>query len=150
MLARMERNIALTCQPVMMSHPVRWLGLVMLCSAYIQGALMKLIDFGSAIAEMEHFGVSPARPIAAFLILFELGASAMVITGFLRWIGALALGAFTIVGTFIALRFWEMDPGLERTMATNAFFEHLGLAGGLLLVSWYTLHRWRRGENDWT
>jgi uncharacterized membrane protein YphA (DoxX/SURF4 family) len=150
MLARMEERLAVACHPIFTSHPVRWLGLLLLCAAYLQGALMKLYDFGSATGEMEHFGISPAPPVAAALIIFELGASAMVITGFCRWIGALALAAFTILATFVALRFWEMAPGQERVMATNSFFEHFGLAGGFLLVAWYDLHKWRRGEGDWS
>jgi uncharacterized membrane protein YphA (DoxX/SURF4 family) len=150
MLARVEERIAVACQPVLMSHPVRWLGLVLLCAAYIQGALMRFFDFGSAIAEMEHLGLTPARPIAAALIVFELGASTMIITGFLRWIGALALAAFTLLATLVALRFWELPVGLERTMVTNAFFEHFGLIGGFLLVAWYSLHKYRRGNADWT
>ncbi|WP_245494750.1 hypothetical protein [Rhizobium leguminosarum] len=34
----------------------------------------------------------------------------------------------------IALRFWEY-PGIDRMMATNAFFEHLGLAGAFIIVA---------------
>jgi uncharacterized membrane protein YphA (DoxX/SURF4 family) len=146
----MERDLAVACQPVLMSHPVRWLGLIMLCAAYLQGALMRFYDFGGAVAEMEKFGLTPARPVAALIILIQIGASVMVVTGFWRWIGALMLAAFTIVSTLIAFHFWSMPPGLERDLAANIFFEHLGLAGGFLLVSWYSLHKWRRGERDWT
>jgi hypothetical protein len=32
-----------------------------------------------------------------------------------------------------------MPVGQERFMAANAFYEHLGLAGGLLLVAWLDL-----------
>ena len=149
-MSTMEAKLARACTPMLTSHPVRWLGLLLLCAAYIQGGLFKLFDFGAAIAEMEHFGLLPARPFAAAVILFELGASAMVVSGFCRWIGALALSGFTLMATFLALRFWEMPAGQERFMATNSFFEHLGLVGAFLLVAWYDLHKWRRGANDWT
>ena len=49
--------------------------------------------------------------------------------------GALALMAFTLAATLIANRFWGLPPGPERFMAANGFFEHLGLAGGFLLVA---------------
>ncbi|AOF92708.1 doxX family protein (plasmid) [Sinorhizobium sp. RAC02] len=151
MLQTMEQRAAKVCAPFIISHPVRLLALLGLCAAYIQGSLMKLFDFNSAIAEMEHFGLTPAAPFAAAVIFFELVCSAMVLTGFCRWIGALALSAFTLMATFIALRFWEMTPGMERMMATNAFFEHLGLAGAFLLVAWYDLHRWKTApREDWT
>jgi uncharacterized membrane protein YphA (DoxX/SURF4 family) len=150
MLARTEERLAFVYQPVVMNHPVRLLGLILLCAVYVQGGLMRLVDFGSAIAEMEQYGLTPARPIAATVILVQLGASAMVLTGFLRWIGALTLAAFTLLATFIAFTFWNMPIGLERTIATNAFFENLGLIGGFLMVAWYSLHKWRRGANDWS
>jgi uncharacterized membrane protein YphA (DoxX/SURF4 family) len=145
MAQNLEAQLARRCAPAFTSHPARFIGLLLLCSAYLQGSLMKLFDFGAAIGEMQHFGLTPAAPMAAAVIFFELACSLMILSGFCRWIAALALGAFTLAATFIALRFWEMPVGMERIMATNAFFEHLGLAGGFLLVAWSDLHKWRRG-----
>ncbi|ANH06820.1 DoxX family protein [Shinella sp. HZN7] len=147
----MEQRAARVCAPFVINHPVRWIALLGLCAAYIQGSVMKLFDFNGAIAEMEHFGLTPAAPIAAAVIFFELVCSAMVLSGFWRWIGALALAGFTLMATFIALRFWEMPPGMPRMMATNSFFEHLGLAGAFVLVAWYDLYRWKNGaKEDWS
>lgn len=117
----------------------RTIALLALCAAYIQGPLTKIADFNGALAEMDHFGLQPAGFFAVSVIVFELVASAMIVTGFFRWVGALALAGFTILATFIALRFWEMTPGMERMMATNAFFEHLGLAGAFVFVAAYDL-----------
>ncbi|WP_431121879.1 DoxX family protein [Variovorax paradoxus] len=117
---------------------LRWIALLLLCAAYLQGGFNKAVDFNAAIAEMNHFGLSPAAPLAVAVIVLELGASALILTGFLRWLGALALGGFTLLATFVALRFWEM-PQPERFMAANSFFEHLGLVGGFLLVAWHDL-----------
>lgn len=117
----------------------RTVALLALCAAYIQGPLTKIIDFNGAMAEMEHFGLHPAAIFAVVVIVFELTASAMVISGVLRWAGALALAGFTLIATFIALRFWEMAPGMDRMMATNAFFEHLGLAGAFVVVATFDL-----------
>ena len=114
---------------------VRTAALLALCAAYIQGPLTKIFDFGGAIAEMQHFRLSPAPVFAVLVIAFELTASAMVVSGKLRWLGALGLAGFTVFATFIALRFWELPAGMERMMATNAFFEHLGLAGAFILVT---------------
>ncbi|WP_320188307.1 DoxX family protein [Agrobacterium rosae] len=113
----------------------RTVALLALCAAYIQGPLTKIFDFNGAMAEMDHFGLHPAAVFAFVVIIFELTASAMVISGVLRWAGALALAGFTLMATFIALRFWDMDPGMDRMMATNAFFEHLGLAGAFVFVA---------------
>jgi uncharacterized membrane protein YphA (DoxX/SURF4 family) len=126
------------------SIAIRWLALLALCSAYLQGPLTKLLDFPGAMAEMEHFGLHPAATFAVAVIVFELAASAMVLTGFLRWVGALALAVFTLAATMVALRFWEMPTGFERQMATNAFFEHLGLSGAFVLAALDDLARSRR------
>jgi uncharacterized membrane protein YphA (DoxX/SURF4 family) len=120
---------------------VHWIALLGLCAAYLQGGIVKATDFSGAIAEIQHFGLAPAAPIAIAVIVLELGASAMILTGFYRWLAALALGGFTLIATLIALRFWELPAGQERFMAANAFFEHLGLVGGFLLVAWHDLKR---------
>jgi uncharacterized membrane protein YphA (DoxX/SURF4 family) len=129
-----ERIAARFATPV-----VHWIALLGLCAAYLQGGIVKATDFTGAIAEMEHFGLAPVVPMAIAVIILELCASLMILTGFYRWLGALALGGFTLMATLIALRFWELPAGHERFMAANAFFEHLGLVGGFLLVAWYDL-----------
>ncbi|HEV7323850.1 MAG TPA: DoxX family protein [Bosea sp. (in: a-proteobacteria)] len=114
---------------------LRWFALLLLCAAYIQGPITKILDFPGALAEMTHFGLTPAPLFAVGVIVFELVATAMILTGRWRWLAALALAGFTLVATFIAIRFWELPEGQGRMMATNSFFEHLGLIGGFLLVA---------------
>lgn len=114
------------------------LALLALCGAYLEGGLGKWMDFPGAVAEMQHFGLQPAAPLAVAVIALELGASALVLTGRKRWLGALALGAFTVAASVVANDFWA-QAGAARTAATHAFFEHLGLAGGLALVAWHDL-----------
>jgi uncharacterized membrane protein YphA (DoxX/SURF4 family) len=112
-----------------------WIALLGLCAAYIQGGLNKLLDFPGAVAEAVHFGLPLPAVTAALTIALELLASLLILTGRLRWLGALALAAFTLAATFIALRYWEMPVGQGRFMAANAFYEHLGLAGAFLLLA---------------
>lgn len=120
----------------LLANPViGWTALLGLCAAYIQGGLNKLLDFPGAVAEAAHFGL-PLPPLtAALTIVLELGASALILAGRLRWAAALALAAFTLAATLIANRFWELPPGHERFMTANAFFEHLGLIGALVYVA---------------
>ena len=119
-----------------MKGVVTRLALLALCTAYIQGPFMKIGDFASARAEMAHFDLHPAAPMAFGVIVFELAASIMVVSGWRRRPAALALAGFTLMATMLALRFWELAPGsVERMMAMNAFFEHLGLAGAFILVA---------------
>ena len=134
-------RLANMARPVFGSAAIRWLAYLGLCAAYLQGGFNKLTDFNGAIGEMTHFGLSPAPVFAVLVIVLELGASAMILTGKLRWLGALALAAFTLMATFLALRYWELPAGPARFGAANSFYEHLGLIGGFLLVAWLDLQK---------
>ena len=107
---------------------------VALVSAFIIGGLTKLSDFPAAIAEQEHFGLHPGWLWAALALSVELGGSLLVISGRFVWLGAGGLGVLTAVAMATANSFWTM-AGHQRFMELNAFFEHLGLIAGLVLVS---------------
>ena len=129
---------------------IRFIALLGLCAAYLQGGLVKLVDFGGAVTEAQHFGLPFAPAIAGATIVTELVGSALVLSGVYRWLGALWIAGFTLIATFVANRFWEI-PQPDRFMVENAFFEHLGLVGAFLLVAWYDLqHKYSRqiGERN--
>jgi uncharacterized membrane protein YphA (DoxX/SURF4 family) len=136
--ARFEARLAGWARPLVTAPIVRWVALLGLCAAYLQGGLNNATDFYGAVTELNHFGLAPAAPLAMATIVVELGASVLILTGCYRWLGAATLAGFTLFATFLANRFWEMAPP-ERFMAANAFFEHLGLIGGFLLVAWHDL-----------
>jgi len=122
---------------------VEWCCMLLLCSAYLQGGLDKAFDFQAALGEMQRFGVQPAFPFAVLTLVGEIGGSLLVLSGVMRWAGALYLGVFTLAATLVANRFWELE-GAARTMSENGFFEHIGLAGAFLLVAWIDLSRRRQ------
>ena len=124
------------------TRPVYVIALLGLCAAYIQGGLTKLLDFSAAVAETQSFGLPFAAAATAATIVTELAGSALILTGIYRWLGALWLAGFTLFATFVANRFWEMQPP-QRFMVENSFFEHLGLVGGFLLVAWLDLRKSR-------
>jgi uncharacterized membrane protein YphA (DoxX/SURF4 family) len=124
----------------------RWIGVVLswswllpvvriaLTSAFLLGGVQKLADFPGAVAEQAHSGLQPARLWATAAIIVELGGSALVIVGRWVWLGAGGLGVLTAVAMFTANSFWTMT-GHDRFIALNAFFEHLGLIAGFVLVA---------------
>jgi uncharacterized membrane protein YphA (DoxX/SURF4 family) len=116
-----------------------------LTSAYLLGGVVKLLDFPTAIVEQEHFGLHPGWLWAAVTIVVELGASALVISGRLVWLGAGALGVLTAVATLVANNFWTLQ-GAARFMAMNAFFEHIGLIAGFVLAALAAEYGERRGS----
>ena len=99
------------------------------------GWLIKLTDWHGAVAEQANFGMSPPAFWAALTIGLELVGPVLILTGRLVWLGAGMLGVFTLLAAFTANAFWTMPMGQERFMATNAFFEHIGLIGGFIAVA---------------
>src|SRR5262245_21167092 len=100
-----------------------------LASAFIQSGVSKLVDFQSAMTEMQHFGLHPSGLFAAAVILTQLGRSALFLTRRYCWLGAGTLAVFTVIATVLAHRFWQFD-GADRIHQMTTFFEHLGLVGG--------------------
>ncbi|PZP28213.1 MAG: hypothetical protein DI603_19900 [Roseateles depolymerans] len=119
------------------AEPLWWrVLLLLLSSAYLQGGLVKLSDFAGAQAEMTHFGLQPAAPFAAAVIVLELVAPLLIVFGPLRWrrLAALALAGFTLAASLMANAFWAAAPELRMPLM-NAFFEHLGLVAGFVIVA---------------
>lgn len=116
----------------------RWTGLfarLLLVGAYLLGGVVKATDWPAAVAEQAHFGMHPPALWAALTIAVEIVGPLLILSGRLVWLGAGMLGVFTVLAAITANAFWAMPPGPERFMATNAFFEHLGLVGGFILAA---------------
>ncbi|GLK46455.1 MULTISPECIES: DoxX family protein [Novosphingobium] len=121
--------------------PTAFLARLALVSAYLVGGVTKLGDWPSALAEQAHFGLTPPALWAALTIAVELVgaflvlAGGLILSGRLVWLGAGMLGVFTFFAALVANAFWSMPEGPERFGAMNAFFEHMGLVGGFVLVA---------------
>lgn len=103
---------------------------------FLLSGIAKLVDFNGAIAEVRGLtGLEPAALFAALVIVTQLGGSALLVAGErFAWIGAAALGGFTIVATLYAHAFW-LKPEAERFLHRNIFFEHISIIGGLALLA---------------
>lgn len=116
-------------------RPTWFIARLLLVGAYLLGGIVKLTDWQAAVAEQAHFGMKPPALWAALTIAIELIGPIMILTGRMVWLGAGMLGIFTLLAAFTANAFWTMPAGQARFMATNAFFEHLGLIGGFILTA---------------
>ena len=107
-----------------------------LATAFVYSGVTKLLDFDAALAEAAHFGLRPAPLFAVMVIATQLSGSALMLFARGRWqaLGAVALAGFTALATPIGHAFWNLE-GAARFHDTNAFVEHIGLVGGLLLVA---------------
>ena len=125
--------------------PLTWFAArLLLVGAYLLGAVVKLADWPAALAEQAHFGMTPPALWATLTIAVELTGPILILSGRLVWLGAGMLGMFTLLAACTANAFWAMPTGPERFMATNAFFEHLGLIGGFVLVAFVAERAERR------
>ena len=115
-------------------HPTWMLAKLALVSAYLLGAITKLSHWPGAIAEQASLGIPFPALFAGITIAVELTGSILVLTRRFVWLGAGMLGIFTLAAAVIANAFWVMQ-GAARFQATNAFFEHIGLVGGLVLAA---------------
>ena len=116
----------------------RWTGFLArlaLVGAYLLGGIVKASDWTAAVAEQAHFGMHPPALWAAVTIAVEIAGPLLILSGRFVWLGAGMLGVFTLFAAITANAFWAMPAGQERFMATNAFFEHLGLIGGFVLAA---------------
>ena len=116
----------------------RWTGFLArlaLVGAYLLGGIMKTSDWSAAVAEQTHFGMHPPALWAALTIAIEIVGPLLILSGRFVWLGAGMLGVFTLFAAITANAFWAMPTGQDRFMATNAFFEHLGLIGGFILAA---------------
>lgn len=100
---------------------------------FLAAGLIKLFDWDAGVAEMARTGLHPAAAFNAAALITELGGSVLVILNRRIWLGAGALGIFTVLSTFLAHRFWDLS-GPERTMQFNSFLEHVTIAAAFILV----------------
>ena len=138
------RNDARFVDAILDWRPTWFLARLALVGAYLLGGIVKLNDWPAAIAEQAHFGMAPPAVWAALTIGIELIGPILILTGRFVWLGAGMLRVFTLLAAFTANAFWAMPAGQDRFMATNAFFEHIGLIGGFVLVA-LVAERERRG-----
>lgn len=116
-------------------RPTWFIARLLLVGAYLLGGIVKATDWQAAVAEQAHFGMNPPALWAALTIAIEIVGPLLILSGRLVWLGAGMLGVFTLLAAITANAFWTMPAGQERFMATNAFFEHVGLIGGFVLAA---------------
>jgi transmembrane protein len=101
---------------------------------FFVSGLMKLFDWQGGEAEMLRAGLHPSWLFNLAAFVTELGGSALVILDRKTWLGAGALGIFTLLATFMAHRFWEVTGEEARIMQLNSFLEHATISAAFILV----------------
>ena len=104
---------------------------MVLATGFIAGGLLTQVSRRflppSAVKEFFTTGVTPAfGPLTVDLVILKFAIGPVAVEPTVQNLGVLA--------AIVANGFWTME-GPARFMATNAFFEHLGLVGGFALIA---------------
>ena len=127
-----------TPRPISKLLTAPWFGVaarVLLTLPYWWSGLAKLTDLRGAVVEAQGLGFGAAGWVVAATIVVQLTGSVFLVSGLWGWLGAGALGVFTAVATLIAHQFWTLSDPVARFGALNAFLEHGGLIGGIVLAA---------------
>ena len=123
---------------------------IAMAALFIPGGLRKLMDLGAFAAMLHKQGVPGADVLAPIGAGVEFFGGIAVLLGFQLRIATLLLILFTIIASFIAHRFWELE-GPARQMQQTQFFKNLAIIGGFFAL-WaagsgrFAIDRWLHRE----
>ncbi len=133
------------CVVRLLDNPITlFVARVWLVSPFLVSGLGKLLDWHAGENEMLHVGLHPAWLFNTASLITEMGGSLLIICNRKVWLGAGALGVFTVMTIFLAHRFWELS-GTLRMMESNSFFEHWTISAAFILVTVVAIREPRRG-----
>jgi uncharacterized membrane protein YphA (DoxX/SURF4 family) len=104
-----------------------------LAAVFFYSGVDKLWHWRSSIEEVRSDGLPWPVAFAGATVLTQLVGGCLVATGFLAWLGALLLAAFTVAATLLGHRFW-LRRGAEFQHELTTSLEHVAIVGGLLLL----------------
>jgi len=125
----------------MLDNPVALL-LARICVAlpFLVAGTTKLLSWQQGVAEMAHVGLHPAWIFNLASLVTELAGAAAIIVNRAVWLGAGALGVFTLIATVLAHDFWNF-AGAERIQQMNSFCEHATICAAFILLTVVSLRR---------
>jgi transmembrane protein len=109
---------------------------LVISSFFLVAGMFGLRKFNVIVGEMRDAKLPSPKAFAVATIATQLIGSGLLITniGGLAWLGAGALGVFTLLCIPIAHPFWRLAP-TERMPHFQVALEHLALTGGLALAA---------------
>ena len=112
-----------------------------LTSLYLAAAVLEVEDFPTAVKVQANAGLKPPAAWAVGTMAVQVVGCAAIASGKAVWLGAGLLGGLTAAAEILTHRFWELEKGERRLTTAYAFFEHLGMIGGLLMTAIASNHR---------
>lgn len=117
-----------------MNHTVMLAGRILLSLVFLMAGYGKLMGVAASAGYFAKLGFPMPAAMVWVAIAIELGGAILLILGWkTRWVAWL-LALFTLIATFAAHRFWEVDPA-QYANQMNHFLKNLAIVGGLMFVA---------------
>jgi putative oxidoreductase len=110
------------------------LGRILIAALFLVSGVHKIMIFSQQVGYFTRLGFPLPEVATVLAILVEVGGAALLILGWRARCVAWALIVFTLVATFMAHRFWEVDAAF-RSNQMNHFLKNFAIIGGLLYVA---------------
>ena len=107
---------------------------ILMASIFVFSALEKISYFDGVVAFASANGVPLARPLMPLAIVFEVAGGLLLLLGWQCRRIALAFVVWIVVLGVWFHRFWAVPQQEWQTMV-DAFFHHLVMAGGFLVLA---------------
>lgn len=109
------------------------LGRILLGLVFLVAGVRKLMAVAGSTGYLAKLGFPAPEVLIWVAILIEVGGAALLILGWQARKVSWLLIVFVAVATFMAHRFWQVDPG-QYANQMNHFLKNLAIIGGLLYV----------------
>jgi putative oxidoreductase len=117
-----------------MNHSAMLAGRILLSLVFLIAGYRKLMAVAATAGYFGKLGFPMPEVMAWVAIAVELGGAILLMVGWkTRW-AAWLLGLFTLIATFAAHRFWEVDPA-QYANQMNHFLKNLAIVGGMILIA---------------
>ena len=117
-----------------MNHSAMLVGRILLSLVFLIAGYRKLMGVAASAGYFAKLGFPMPEVMVWVAIAVELGGAILLIVGWkTRW-AALLLALFTLIATFAAHRFWEVDAA-QYANQMNHFLKNLAIVGGMIILA---------------
>jgi putative oxidoreductase len=117
-----------------MNAPMLLAGRMLLAALFLVAGIRKLMAVAGTAGYFAKLGFPMPEVLVWVVIAVELGGALLLILGWHARKAAWLLMLFTLIATFAAHRFWEVDAA-QYVNQMNHFLKNLAIVGGLLFVA---------------
>jgi putative oxidoreductase len=116
------------------NHSALLVGRILLSLVFLNAGYRKLMAVAGSAGYFGKLGFPMPEVLVWVAIAIELGGAILLILGWkTRW-AAWLLALFTLVATFAAHRFWEVDAA-QYVNQMNHFMKNIAIIGGFIILA---------------